>query len=179
MLTVIPKNDAEYNTDLTVSCRVLLPRKLHSFLLPYTTVKWSTPPGTYFTTDEVKDHGTFLSHNLAILSVNETHNGVYVCSVVIHLPNISFLISNEMQYTLNAKGKIWENSLKIIYCSYSLHSALRISTDHNLIIGIPSEVLCRSSVLQIEIMTLSNNNKTLAVANDTNLIAVSFVPDHS
>ena len=109
---VITPDDPEYSSDLTLTCRVSVPQKLHSQLVPYMTLTWSTPLQENASAGELVDDGLSLSLNLDISSVNETHNGVYTCHAVIQLPQSSAFISTETEYTLNVKGK----------CVLSMHS---------------------------------------------------------
>ena len=99
-----------YKAQLTLSCDVSVPQKLHDYVVPYTSILWSTPlhemqtPEGDRMQDEIYDNGTALTRNLTISSLNESHNGVYVCQAIIQLPNSDQVISPEAVYDLQVKG---------------------------------------------------------------------------
>ena len=104
VLGIIVPDDPEYSSDLTLTCRASVPQKLHSQLVPYMTLTWSTPLQDNAAAGELVDDGVSLSLNLDISSVNEIHNGVYTCHVVIQLPDNTTFITSETEYNLNVKG---------------------------------------------------------------------------
>ena len=120
--------DPEYLSDLSLSCSVHVPQKLHRHLVPYMTVTWHTPFEESSTAGApVVDDGASLHLNLSIASVNETHNGVYNCRLVIQLPNTSSPITRETDYTLNLKGEIMSQFVVYYHC---LLTFLLFSCEH-------------------------------------------------
>ena len=99
-----------YGAQLTLSCDVSVQQKLHDYVVPYTSILWSTPlhemqtPEGDQMLDEIYDNGTALTRNLTISSLNESHNGVYICQAIIQLPNSHQVISWEAVYDLHIKG---------------------------------------------------------------------------
>ena len=106
VVSIQAPEDLQYLSDLSLSCRVSVPQKLHSHLLPYMTVTWFTPSRDINSPGEVVDDGESLSLHLDIPAVNETHNGVYGCRVVLQLSNNSSPITRDATYTLDLKGKV-------------------------------------------------------------------------
>ena len=97
-----------YKVQLTLSCDVSVPQKLHDYVVPYTSIVWSTPllqtPEGDRMQDEIYDNGTALTRNLTISSLNESHNGLYICQAIIQLPNSDEVISPEAIYDLQVEG---------------------------------------------------------------------------
>ena len=117
VLSIQAPADPEYLSDLSLSCRVRVPQKLHRHLVPYMTLTWHTPFEESSTAGApVVDDGASLHLNFSIASVNETHSGVYSCRVVVQLPNTSSPITRETEYTLNLKGEIM--SQFVVYYHY-------------------------------------------------------------
>ena len=54
---------------------------------------------------EISENGTGLRSSLTIFFVNESHNGMYICQAIIHLPQSDQVISREAVYDLRVKGE--------------------------------------------------------------------------
>ena len=54
---------------------------------------------------DISENETSLRRNLTIFSVNETHNGMYICQAIIHLPQSDQVISREAVYDLRVNGE--------------------------------------------------------------------------
>lgn len=105
-----------YKSQLTLSCEVSVPPKLHRHIVPYTMIMWSTPTHGGLTTgmqDEIYDDGTSLMQNLTFASLNESDNGMYVCRAIIQLPNSEKLISMEASYAIRVKGITIRDNMRL------------------------------------------------------------------
>ena len=81
--------------------------KLHDFVVPYMTILWSTPESSDLSAEVqqgVYNDGSSLMQSLTINSVNESHNGMYVCRSFLKLPNDEHNIFKEVDYLLIVKG---------------------------------------------------------------------------
>ena len=108
---IVASVEPTYKAQITLSCDVSVPLKLHKYVVPYTSILWSTPlhelkmPEGVQMQEEIYNNGTAFTSNLTIFSVNESHNGVYICQAIIQLPQSDQVVSHEAVYDLRVKGE--------------------------------------------------------------------------
>ena len=108
---IVTSVEPTYKAQLTLSCDVSVPQKLYKYVIPYTSILWSTPHHEMNTPEddqmqrEISENGTGLRSSLTIFSVNESHNGMYICQAIIHIPQSDQVISGEAVYDLRVNGE--------------------------------------------------------------------------
>ena len=121
-MLIVLASDPEYGSELNLFCRGFLSTKMYSHLIPYMSVMWSTPLEETIGMEEMIGNGASFSLNLTIPSLNESHNGVYFCHLLIVLPNNTATISRQVEYTIDIRGIVLLHKRHSFKCCVSKHS---------------------------------------------------------
>ena len=109
-VTILAPPEQTYKSQYILTCTLSLPPNILPHIMPYTMVVWSRLlHGRLITETEVQetynDHFS-LKRNLSFSSLNESHNGVYVCQIFIQFPNNDRPIYREASHSIQVKGII-------------------------------------------------------------------------
>lgn len=105
-VNIIAPPEQTYKSQYVLTCTVSFPTKLFSHIIPYTMVVWSRD-GMLIAGTEVQEtynDGVSLKRNLSFTSLNESHNGRYICQVFIHFQDNDRPISRKTSYSIRVKG---------------------------------------------------------------------------
>lgn len=107
---IIAPPEQIYKSQHVLTCTLSLPPKILFHTIPYTTIVWSRLahgrliPETEL--EEAYNDRFSLNRNLSFTSLNESHNGVYVCQIFIQFPDGDRPIHGEASYSIQVKGII-------------------------------------------------------------------------
>ena len=107
-MTIVAPPEQTYKLQHVLTCTLSLPPNILVHIIPYTVIVWSRLlHGRLITETEVQEayNDRFsLKRNLSFSSLNENHNGVYICQIFIQFPGNDRPIYGEASHIIQVKG---------------------------------------------------------------------------